>query len=180
MQYSDIMIDLETLGTTPGSAILSVAAVPFVRDREYSEAEGRADAFYAKISLKDSLRRGFSVDADTLVWWLGQNKAAQDKAFIEGCSLTCDVALQGLSKFFQDHLDAKVWSNGADFDIPLLASYYAALGQPVPWKFKNVRCYRTIVREIWDPQFKPCTDDLVAHDPVDDCIKQIRTLRGDA
>ena len=81
MQYSDIMIDLETLGTTPGSVILSVAAVPFVRGPGSTRSRRRANAFYAKISLKDSLRRGFSVDADTLVWWMGQNRAAQDKAF---------------------------------------------------------------------------------------------------
>ena len=32
--FHDVMIDLETLGTTPGCVILSIGAVPFDRDWE--------------------------------------------------------------------------------------------------------------------------------------------------
>ena len=34
--------------------------------------------------------------------------------------------------------------NGADFDLPILAAAYAAVGLSVPWKPYNGRCYRTL------------------------------------
>ena len=37
----------------------------------------------------------------------------------------------------------EVWSNGADFDVPMLAHAYTQVGIEIPWKFWNARCFRT-------------------------------------
>ena len=37
-----------------------------------------------------------------------------------------------------------MWGNGATFDNVILANAYRGAGLPVPWKFWNDKCYRTI------------------------------------
>lgn len=36
-----------------------------------------------------------------------------------------------------------MWSNGADFDLPMLAHAFTECGIEIPWKFYNSRCFRT-------------------------------------
>ena len=61
----NLMIDLETLGTKPNSAILSIGAVYFDKD-------GLGEEFYANVDLQDSIDSGFDIDASTVYWWLSQ------------------------------------------------------------------------------------------------------------
>ena len=56
------MIDLETLGVSPGSVISSIAAVQF--DINTGEI-GRQ--FYKNIDLQQSLDNGFTINAETLI-----------------------------------------------------------------------------------------------------------------
>ena len=39
--------------------------------------------------------------------------------------------------------DSLVWSNGADFDVPMLAHAFSQVQMEMPWKFFNSRCFRT-------------------------------------
>jgi exodeoxyribonuclease VIII len=38
----------------------------------------------------------------------------------------------------------RIWSCGADFDLPILNHLYAVTGKQAPWKYANSRCYRTL------------------------------------
>jgi hypothetical protein len=38
----------------------------------------------------------------------------------------------------------EIYGNGANFDLPILTAAYRACGLPIPWKYYNERCYRTI------------------------------------
>lgn len=62
---SDIMVDLETLGTTADAVILSIGAVKFDLVSGQIDDEG----FYASISVESSLNRKRRISEDTLLWW---------------------------------------------------------------------------------------------------------------
>ena len=131
-----IMIDNETLGTTADSVILSIGAVKF------DLATGKIDdeGFYVSISVDSNMEMGRRISEDTLMWWLKQPAAAQ-QVFFEPKE-TLRTALELLSDWIGTD-DYEVWSNGADFDIPMLAHAYTQHSIEVPWKFWNARCFRT-------------------------------------
>jgi len=129
------MLDLETLGTRPGSVILTIGAVRF-------DENGTYESFYSSISRKDSERYGLRVDPDTEAWWMDQGRQAIDEAF-SGTEHPV-IALDKLAKWLPDYGDARVWGNGSDFDNALLAEAYAVVGMNLPWSFTGNRCYRTV------------------------------------
>lgn len=131
-----LMIDLETLATTADGVILSIGAVPFDLEKNTVAEQG----FYTSISVDSNLEYERRVSEDTLIWWLKQPAAAQ-QVFHESKEHLV-TALELLSEFIGDN-DYTVWSNGADFDIPMLAHAFTQTGVSIPWKFWNARCFRT-------------------------------------
>lgn len=168
-----IMIDLETLGTCPGSIILSIGAVRFDLDH------GVTGEFYTNINVKDSQRHGLKLDASTVVWWMTQSDEAR-KALASAKRPLRD-ALEGFTEWarpedFSGLLEPidELWGNGSDFDNALLARAYEATGMVVPWSYRANRCYRT----MWSmfpqiPFIKPTT----AHNSLEDARAQAIHLR---
>lgn len=66
-----------------------------------------------------------------------------------------------------------IWSNGASFDIPILANAFRKAGMNVPWKFWNERCFRT-VKSIYSDIKSPVTE--TAHNALDDAMNQLQHL----
>lgn len=132
----DVMIDLETLGTTADAVILSIGAVKFDLNSDQIQDE----AFYASVSVDSNLESKRRISEDTLLWWLKQESAAQAVFFEPKQHLT--DALVELSDWIADD-KCMVWSNGADFDLPMLAHAFTNAGVEIPWKFWNSRCVRT-------------------------------------
>lgn len=134
MKRTQIMLDLETLGTEPGSVILSIGAVKFGEGKILSE-------FYANINASSCQTLGLKIDAATVMWWMMQSDEAR-KAITTGSKHISD-ALTQFSEWVGD-AEAEVWGNGAGFDNTLLRSAYSAHQLTPPWKFTNDRCYRTV------------------------------------
>lgn len=132
----DVMIDLETLGTTADAVILSIGAVKFNLESGDIDDAG----FYASVSVTSNLDLGRRVSEDTLKWWMQQTPAAQ--AVFHEPKDTLESSLRGLIEWF-GHDQRRVWSNGADFDLPMLAHAFTQLGLTIPWQFFNSRCFRT-------------------------------------
>lgn len=133
------MVDIETTGTRPGYAVLSIAAVPF----DAGIVSRREDCFYERIDLVSCLDLGLFIDNSTMRWWETQSDAARAEAF-GGTALLGDV-LQNLSDYLACRKkDIQLWGNGATFDLPMLEAAYAAASLPVPWTYKQARCYRTL------------------------------------
>lgn len=130
------MIDMETLDITATAVILSIGAVKFDLDSDAIDDAG----FYASVSIDDQLQLGRSISESTLVWWLGQPPTAQ--AVFHEPKQTLESALVSLTDWL-GHNKWYVWSNGADFDLPMLAHAFTSLGMSVPWEFFNSRCVRT-------------------------------------
>lgn len=166
---NNLMVDLETLGTKPTSVFLSLAVVPF---NIHTGEVGKP--FYRTIKLEDAIRKGRTIDASTLQWWMSQDADIRYKMFVGGCRLV--EALNHLNHYIGTVLgleDPFVWGNSASFDLGMLGDAYDQLGMRRPWNFRNERCYRTIISEF-PPDIK--FDRVDAHDPVEDCKHQIKKL----
>ncbi len=169
---NNVMLDIETLGVTPGSVVLSIGAVEF-------DQSNLGDVFHMGISVQDSTINGLHVDAGTAVWWLGQDQDAQAAILkmLEG-ALPLDQVLDKFAKSFKDWGKKKLWCNGASFDIPILVAAHKAVGKIQPWKYYNEMDMRTVKagvgKKVWDENKEAPT---VAHDGLADAISQARTLQ---
>lgn len=178
--FSDLMLDLETLGTFMNAPIITVGACFFdIRTGEIGET------FYRRIDIAEAMRYG-KADPETLRWWLKQDPAAQGELVKTGDS--AEAVLNDLTSFYKKGHDAKVWGNGPTFDCTILEyAYDRVLGQKTPWPFWNIRDVRTVVQLAEGLVKRPAnfTKDKVAHNALDDCIFQVgyvskmyRALRG--
>lgn len=165
-----IMIDLETLGTTADAVIMSIGAVKF--DLESEKMNDKA--FYASVSIDSNLDAGRRVDEGTLIWWLKQEAAAQN-VFFEP-KQTLENALDELIDFF-DRDDYTVWSNGADFDIPMLAHAMKHFGMTTPWQFWNSRCVRTY-KSLPAARDVPKQVSGIKHNAMSDAINQAKLVQA--
>lgn len=137
----DVMLDLETMGSSPNAAIVAIGAVAFS-----IEARAIGSKFYKLVDLTTAVECGGQMDAATVMWWVQQKEAAR-------IALVADAAthIRGALDMFADWLqvtvvgaEPRVWGNGAAFDNVILASAYRNAGKPQPWKHWNDRCYRTV------------------------------------
>jgi len=170
--FNNVMLDLETLGITPGSIVLSIGAV------EFNETN-LGQTFHMGIFVESSVEAGMQCDASTAMWWISQSEEAQ-KAIL---NMTADAAtltsvLHRFSDAFPDWKSKRIWANGAAFDFPILAAAYKKVGMVIPWRYSNEMDMRTIKgcvgKKVWDRLKEPPT---VAHDGLADAISQARTLQ---
>jgi DNA polymerase III epsilon subunit-like protein len=160
---SRVMCDIESLGTRPGSAILSIGAVQFTDDGITSE-------FYQRIDLKSCTDYGLTIDPDTVLWWFKQADEARLEIVKPGNAL--DQVLGDFGDWLGSD-PAEIWGNGASFDNALLAAAYHAIGRKLPWKYSADRCYRTI--KALHPQ-NPFVRTGTLHNALDDARTQARHL----
>ena len=132
------MIDVESLGTQPGSVMCSLGAVAF-------DASGIHGHFYQAVSIKSCLDKGLVVDAGALKFWLTETSNSMRAALFEK-PIGLKEALHEFDQFWQRYECKWLWAHGSDFDIPLLSACYAAAGYGEfrPWKFRDDRDTRTL------------------------------------
>jgi exodeoxyribonuclease VIII len=173
-QFTDIMVDLETLGTAPDSAIISIAAIPF--DLRTGEAD-ESNVFMEHIDVASNLQAGRVVNPNTLSWWIDNN----GEVFAKWCRYD-KIPLHRALQYFKDWLvsqsiDLKsyqIWGNSNRFDLGILDHAY---GHNSPWHFSCERDVRTLAmfdeacKDRHKAKFVENGFDL--HNPVTDCLIQI-------
>lgn len=165
-----IMVDIETMGIRPSSAILSIGAVEFDEVKIIS-------TFSARIDLQSCLDVGLTVDASTIHWWMGQSDDAR-KALL---NVRPKPLAEALSAFSAAFLWKKkpVWCNGLSFDLPILENAYHAVNKHVPWEYFNGRDYRTVKNlfpKALVQEFE--VEPAIAHDALSDATAQTQTLQA--
>lgn len=132
-----VMIDLETWGTLPGSALRSIGAVTF---SPYGEPhEGKS--FYANIDQQSCMDAELSINRDTAIWWSGQSLESQRR--LEENQRPLRDVVHDFARWWQSVGGTYVWSNGANFDEVLWRIAAAKVDHGTPWKYWNVRDTRT-------------------------------------
>lgn len=131
----NIMVDLETLSTSPNAAIVSIGAV------EFDEALGITNTFYTNIDIQSCLNKGLEVSGSTLKWWIKQDAKASHDLFTDTKSLK-----EALIEFkaWLGSGNKQIWGNGAAFDNVVLENAYAAFNSKAPWEYHEDRCYKTM------------------------------------
>jgi exodeoxyribonuclease VIII len=161
-----VMIDLETMGTTPNSAIVSIGAVPF----DPRQGKVSNQTFYRELDWED---QGRYICPKTTEWWKGQSDEAKAAHF--GLD-SLKNALNELAAWLPK--DAKVWGNGATFDVSMLEDAYRQYYIEIPWKFWNVRDCRTVLDmyESVRGGFNKTVNGQVAHNALDDAKFQAQYI----
>lgn len=159
---SHLMLDLETLSSSPRAAIIQIGAVVFTED------EIGGPGFKATIKLESAMCHG-EVSASTLRWWMQQSDAARKSVISGQDSLT--VALVNLAAFIQQLPQETLFWSHATFDFPVLISGHLALDLPYPIPHKQQRDLRTLEMFYggsieWDDR------GGVHHDALDDAKYQ--------
>lgn len=166
----DILLDLESMGLQPNSAIVGIGAV------EFDLTKGLiGKTFYRAVNLADATRRGCAIDSGTVAWWLAQSKSAQN-AIIWSTHPLPD-ALREFAEFIDScgpRDEVRVWGKGPSFDNAMLAHAYWLCEMEAPWKFWNDRCCRTIMALY--KQVEPDAFSGEKHNAVDDAMADVRHL----
>ncbi len=166
-----IMLDLETLGTAPGSVILSIGAVKFNENGVY-------DDFHIGINIQSCLDAGLTISGDTLMWWMDPERNDARAQWVDPSfdKFVLPSALHQFSNWvFTPHSEIEMWGNGASFDNSILGAAYDKIGLQAPWKrdFAN-RCYRTM--KSMYPQIRMPKREGTHHNAVDDATSQVNHL----
>src|SRR5690606_16078791 len=127
--HKHLMIDIETLDTVETAVILSIAAVEFD-----PMCHGTKKVFYGSASIQRQLDMGRTISADTLKWWIKQDREVMKEAFSEITDykfilhdLDLNLRENGLDK------DTVIWANSPAFDLNKLKHAYRQMG--VEWMY---------------------------------------------
>ena len=187
-----LMLDLETLDTTPTAHVLSAALVMFdpITGEILDPPSGFEDIFifkYARRSFNSRKQQVFGLDHQngstvslhTLQWWHNTNKP-----FLDEMTMVDSNHQESFHGFLIDftntmhelvnirELDVNIWCTGTfDLDILRNATRRYGLVWNVPyWAYKDVRVARQMA-ETFDLLDEPIT---TTHDAFDDCLRQIK------
>ena len=176
----DIMIDLETMGTSPNSAIVSYGAAAF----DYKTGE-IGHTIYRVIDLRDTMKYPeFNIEAGTLYWWLEQSEEARQALVQDDNRESLLQAMLSLETFIlgvgNPHR-LRLWGNGPTFDNAMIRyTHRVARGTDLPIPFWNDRCVRTVKGFYPDNMFKEWRIDNsrrgTYHNALDDAKYQIKYL----
>ncbi len=166
MALEHLSIDLETLGTAPGSVILSIGAVAF--DPVWGVM---AAPFYANLEVVPQQVALLKIDPDTVAWWAEQSAEARGR--LEVGIMSPSIALHDLAAYWDRYGCRYPWGHGAGFDVTLLEELHRAFSHTVPWDFRNVRDLRTLL-DLSGVRVN--RDKGLLHDAADDARNQAEAV----
>lgn len=178
--FTDVSIDLETLGVQPGSVITQIGLCAFNR-RPDSGGTATMSGTLITVNPQSMIDRGFHVDWSTVSWWLKQNEAAR-LGMANQAGHDIQTALMRAGDFIVEHCGYeqgkyRVWGHGCGFDCTQLEIAFQRLSLPVPWDFRQVRDLRTLADlEPARLVVRPTPD--VEHNALDDATAQAQWIQA--
>lgn len=172
---TDVMLDIETLSTAPNAAILSIGAVAFELWGDGPLSGTGVYSFLTNIELQSCLFYGQKADGGSFKWWMAQEDKAR-AALFDPEPLAMHQALAQFRDWYEEFGPARLWSHGANFDVPILDSAYRAMGfDSPPWQYNAVRDTRTLFHVAgapWDDWFEEMRVGT-EHNALDDALTQV-------
>jgi hypothetical protein len=160
----DLMLDIETLATTPNAVILNIGAIGF---DPFTKIVYDHHVCYHRINTDSQEDR--YIDDNTVEWWSKQGKEAQEEAFGEEGRVPLDEALDELAKLARKC--GRIWANGISFDMTILENAYKSYDKSLPWQYYRVLDARTL--------YKLCPGKQLGNDhhALADCVNQIALVQ---
>lgn len=139
---NDIMVDMETLDTSPYCVILTIGCVRFD-----PYGNGIAERLELRPTIEEQTEKyNRIINDDTLRWWGEQSLESQEEAMGDNNRISFSECLEKLYKFGWNR--RAVWSNGAAFDVVVAETAFRQVftdrPNPIPWPFYTVRDTRTL------------------------------------
>jgi len=139
---NDLMIDLETLDTSPYCVILTIGIVRFD-----PYGEGIVEGWTLKPTIEDQTEKyNRIINDDTIRWWSTQSPDALNEAMSDDDRLPLKDCMEILYRIGWNR--RAVWSHGAPFDVvaceTAMRSTLTDRPNPIPWPFYTVRDTRTL------------------------------------
>lgn len=162
-----IMIDIETLGTLPGSIVLAIGACTL--DKNFK--------FYQTIDPDSCVKAGLSADIDTMRWWDSQEAKVREEIFSGTIPLLNSLLnLNGWVELVKGGKNEELnfWCNGASFDFPILNVAYNKVDVRPMWNHFELRDYRTLKNLYPDVLLRKHKDE---HNALADAIAQAEHLK---
>lgn len=140
----NVMIDIETLGTTPDACILQVGAV-------WWDNQVIHDGISFNLSVSEQTKLGRKIDPQTVGWWMDDKVSSNvRKSVLERSdTVSLEDGLRCLNDYIRptdnDSLDeVVVWANPPQFDISIIRSAMEQVGIIPSWKHWQERDLRTL------------------------------------
>ena len=170
--WFDLMCDLETMGTPPDGAIVSIGACFFnLEDCTIGPTFNRV------INLATAVRDGATLNPSTIMWWLGQSDEARKSILYSTEEIR--TVLTDFATFIAQHSrvqDVRPWGNSNSFDLTLLATSYERADIRVPWSPFRERDFRTVRNMYPSVEYNPDEKGDGAHNALTDAIFQANHL----
>ena len=171
LQFTDIMVDLETTGTDPShSAVIEIGAVLFNYDTgEFGPTFNRCP---------DLLPMRFW-DEGTREWWL--NDKADLLASIYDRMEPAALVWNDFADFVGPYYgDLRFWAKPTSFDFPLVASHFRQLGIEMPFHYRLARDLNSFIAGLKGAANHPPMAHVpqvgTSHSALDDCWYQLSVL----
>lgn len=194
----DIMLDLETLGTKPGCAVLSIGAKVFDPYGDYSVPQApplstSPISFYRNIDLFSSLMLGLTIDPGTIEWWRSKDKAAHDALFTG--QVTPKAAIVHFNEWIMSsgktyssrEKELNVWAKSPGFDCHVIEHIADVVGVRMEWHddtrkqgFRRFRDVRTAIAMSGSDESSITAKGTgrTQHNALDDCDVQILQVQA--
>lgn len=191
----ELMIDLETAGTRPGSKIFSVGWCLFQGYRPYFQQAAAGEEGYESVRIEPAIlshgqfaldlsqqdSAGLKEDPETMAWWAKLPVEARDAlaALQKEMTVTAESAHAALSRLCE--ASEGVWANGPEMDVILLDEYFiATIGKRFPakfWDWKQTRSVADLAEMVTGKGsvvLRPQPE--IAHDAGHDCVAQAKWM----
>lgn len=187
MDTDDVMVDIETLGTSNTAVILSIGAIrfnPFSSDKVFDEKEGKilCPSFYRVIHRET--QRGRTIDRSTEDWWDHPERAEAKKQIVEYPDKVHLVdALDDLWEFMKGC--KKGWGCAPSFDQSILGNAMEMYGinklkgnrNPLPIPFWDEMDVRTVENFVFGKKHRADIRKGTYHNALDDCVTQAMMVK---
>lgn len=165
-----VMHDIETWAKDAHTPVLlSLGATKFT-------AAGIIDSFHVRFDPADCQRYGLAIEADTVEWWMDEERAEARKQLHTMGKVDLYAGLDGYAMWVSatpaDQLGS-AWSCGSNFDNAKLKAIYQKVGIDWPFSYKQEECYRTMKNRFPDVPFERMG---VHHGALDDAQSQAMHL----
>ena len=157
-------IDIETLGISPDTVVLTIGGIKF----DPMEDDGLHSEFYYRLNADEQIDMGRTVDEKTLEWWETQSEEVKAEALDTNDRIPVEETLKALNKWLVG-VD-KLWCQGPVFDIGILENLYKQIGLHHNWPFYIIRDSRTLFSLMDKDPRKEI--DFAAHNALADAIVQ--------
>ena len=165
----DIMLDIETLATSPDAAVLTFGAIKF---DPFNPSIQMSDGIYFRINVDEQIDLGRRVDEGTVAWWGTQSAEVREEALGETDRVSIEDFTKALNKFVVGA--TRIWAQGPVFDIVILENLYRQIGKPAPWQYYSIRDSRTLLKALGDDR----KGGALLHNALADAVSQAEAVQS--